>query len=153
MATQTADARLTLEALGKIQRAMLRGTITSRIHLRRLPSQIVLENATDNDLAWVKKTFPGGEETQRATGVRRKPGRRERWDEYEYRVDLRPRVDREHFTSPPRVEVWGIFHPHQCRNFQGYADKDTGKVTWRCGAYNCRKKITKTAARELGLLP
>ena len=148
---QTADHALTLKALAKIVRAQERGTLSEGLYIRRLPSQIVLEKTTSADLAWVKKHFPGTEELH-LDSVRRGKGKRKTLhDEYRYLANLRERVESEWFW-PPKIEVWGILKPHECRRWTGQAQTN-GNVSWRCASYGCSKKISLTKARELGLMP
>lgn len=151
-----ADSLLTLAALNKVLGAQRRGTISDRIHIRRYPTQVVIENVPDKDMAWFAKHFPG--ERERTSEGVKKTSSIVRWDIFKHvsplRSPLPDGLDRGH--GWPRLEVWGLLERHVCRDYQGRAGKDESgrrQVTWRCGAYGCGKKITKTAARDLGLLP
>lgn len=146
------DARLTLAVLGKIVAAQKRGTLSSRMYIRRLPSQIVLEHTTQTDRDWVTKHFPG-EIDNRYGHIVRKVSSTARVEEVHYVAHLREALDGDKMMQRmvPRLEVWGIQVPHQCTRFSGSATYD--KVIWKCAAYNCGKRITKTTARALGLLP
>lgn len=150
---RNADRTMTLKALAKIVRAQERGTLSEGLYIRRLPTQIVLENGIATDLAWIKKHFPGTEELH-LEATKRGMGKSKRlYDEYRHLSLLREQAEFE--TTPswvPRVEVWGILWPHECRRWNGHAHAN-GTVSWRCASYSCQKKITLTRARELGLLP
>lgn len=51
---------------------------------------------------------------------------------------------------PPRVQVEGFERKHTCARFEAFQDT-TGRMIWRCSAYDCKKRITKTEAKVLGL--
>lgn len=145
------DYSLTVDTVAKIVRAQQRGTLSVGLYVRRLPTQIVLENTTESDRAWIEKHFPGGEVQRRGYGVKKTKGSRTSFEEHHYRVNLREDFGKHDFYLP-RLEVWGIMLPHECRDFRGYAE-DGKEPSWHCGAGGCRKRITKTKARDLGLLP
>jgi hypothetical protein len=149
------DHLLTVKALHKIVSAQKRGTLSLGIHIRRLPTQIVLERLTDADRDWMLKHFPGGEYSQVSYGIKRRKGSSQSYEEAHYVVGLReplqaPRA--EHPSWVPRVEIWGIMRPHECRNFKGVVEPGKDPV-WRCGVLSCGKRVTKTKAKALGLNP
>lgn len=146
-----ADAHLTLAASAKILAAQRRGTLSTRMYLRRLPTQIVLENASEDDLAWVRKHFPDGALEDHYGAVERRGRSGQRIEKHRYIARLRPEVEgASAWQRAPKIEVWGVEVPHVCHTFDGRVSG--GKITWRCAAYRCNKVITKTKARELGLL-
>jgi hypothetical protein len=152
MSTYNEDAMLTVKAMVKIVQAQVRGTLSAGLHLTRYPGQIVLDNTTAKDRVWVAKNF-GGEVTPPDGFVVRKRGT-QRYEEVKHLAPLREATDKDAMwhQRPPRIEVWRIEVPHECRHFVGYTDA-AGRPYWKCKAYNCGKRITKTKARELGLLP
>lgn len=159
------DLALVRKARDKIIRAQNRGTLSPGLRIVANPTQIVLESVTEDDLAWVKKHFGGREEIQYHGVVKRKErvpvgggayyerGRPKAFDTYRLYADLRE-PDAKH--GNPRIEVWGLLRPHECVQWQGHAKFDTLNrpvVSWACAAHNCRKPVSKTKARALGLLP
>ncbi|ANU79657.1 hypothetical protein SEA_CONBOY_54 [Arthrobacter phage Conboy] len=64
-----------------------------------------------------------------------------------------PVTDRARYITHGPRDVLVIFHyfvAHECRNFAGRADFG-GKPKWWC--VSCKKPVTTTKAREIGLLP
>lgn len=106
----------------------------------RLPGYFPADlEASARAVAWFRETFPGAEINERARHciVRPKRGR-----PAVDRVEVRAR------TEEGLVQLWGM-GPHQCGDYQG--EVVGGRPRWRCGS--CRKAVTITRARELGLLP
>lgn len=144
-----ADRDLTNAALAKIARAQARGTLSPRMSISKHEKQIVLSDTTEKDRAWVAKTF-GGESTR--VHYWSKQGK-DHLDRFDFRADLRDPTEKKHDWSyvpmTPRVEIW-YTDAHECVEYVGYIDGH-GKPQWRCRW--CRKRMTVTAARALGLLP
>ena len=151
-----ADYRLTLDALAKIVAAQRRGTLSAKMSITRYPTQIVLGYTTETDRAWVAKHFPGTTKDHYSGLVKKG---RARFETHRFVALLRLELEdaqRRSWNAAPRIEVWDIEVPHVCREFKGSArrlDNGNRQVVWRCAAYGCKKPITKTKARELGLLP
>ena len=106
----------------------------------RLPGYFPADlEASARAVAWFRETFPGAEINERARHciVRPKRGR-----PAVDRVEVRAR------TEEGLIQLWGM-GPHECGDYRG-AVLD-GRPRWYCG--RCRKAITVTRARELGLLP
>lgn len=149
------DSRLTLDVVAKIVAAQRRGTLSLRMRVNRYPTQVVLEDTSEKDRAWIAKHFPGITEDHHHALTKKG---RQRFEKHRYVARLRPELEG-HSASwhrAPRLEVWGILVPHICREFRGSAKRTEAgarQVVWRCSTYNCNKPITKTQARELGLLP
>src|SRR5881392_2795911 len=97
------DTALTQKALAKIVSAQSRGTLTPNLWVRRLPTQIVLENTTESDRTWLIRNFPGG--TYEATGmVERQAGRKQCFENQRYVTRLREPVEDKHLPDyPPRL--------------------------------------------------
>lgn len=140
-----------LNTLQKIVAAMKRGSlppdlsITSGIYgqiLLGVPRGGRIENQRDLEittLQWLRRNFGLEEPTYEGTYQHKRY----------HRVPLvfdqmRARTTRGDISMPYLLT-------HQHRDYLGTASD--GKVGWRCGQRACRKRITVTAARELGLLP
>ena len=97
--------------------------------------------ANNRALEYVQGVFPGGE-VSRGHCATRWDRRTAPVDRMEYRV-----------KAPDLTLVQFMFyapHIHQPHHWRGEVTRG-GNPSWRCGA--CRKPITKTEARALGLLP
>ncbi|QFG14856.1 hypothetical protein SEA_LYMARA_55 [Arthrobacter phage Lymara] len=94
------------------------------------------------DLLEFQRMFPGGRVER--MGLESKAGK---WA---------PTTDRARYitnSGPDHGDVLVIFHyfvAHECLNFSGRAETG-GKPKWWC--VSCKKPVTTTKAREIGLLP
>jgi hypothetical protein len=145
------DHDLTLAALQRIVTAKKRGVLSRNLSIRMLPTQIVLEHTSEQDQTWLFEQFPG---EIRPRGWLERRGRNA-VEAMMYIAPLREKVEESYVEDhPPRVEVWDLSGPHVCNRFTAHADTMARqKIRWTCSAHNCRKPITLTKARELGLLP
>lgn len=167
MERKTNDALLTVEALDKVVGLMREGRISPRLSIMRYPLQIVLQSEVGEykrpfdqaDLAVIEEVFGAGTQRVKLRAVHSERDRRRHtsriYDSATRTYPLRPvNLDAPKWRPDvqPRVEVWGIFVPHECSDFTGYTDP-SGKPRWRCGHHGCRKVLGIRAARERGLTP
>lgn len=93
--------------------------------------------ASARGLEWFRNWFPGGEVRPGYCEYRGGRGHAAA-DRVEYRVD-----------TPAGLIQFRYYAPHVHGSFRG--EVRNGKPAWICGG--CRKRITTTDARALGLLP
>lgn len=139
--TREEDHATTLTVLRTILNAQIRGTLSADIHLRRLPTQIVLENTTEADREWLFKKYKGATESK-GWLWRERNGRRvsKSFEEGIYKAPLREQFDA-HDIYLPRLEIWGIKVPHVHHSPKGSVVK--GTPVWRCGAHGCNAVMRK----------
>lgn len=140
--TRDEDHALTLKVVRTILNAQIRGTLSADIHLRRLPTQIVLENTTEADREWLTKKYKGATESKgwlwREKGSSKKVSKA--FEEGVYTAPLRAQFDN-HDRFVPRLEIWGVKVPHVHHSPKGSVVR--GNPVWRCGAYGCNAVMKK----------
>lgn len=140
------------EVLVKVSRAMQRGTLPANLTVKhsanmgvelQVPRMTGIERELTDEqtlLAWLQRTF--GEGTSRRDGIqaleRRLNGRRHWFDCYRWWID-----------GVPVEAKFLVPHEHDRAWLRGVVN--SSGVHWVCT--QCRQPITKTLARELGLLP
>ena len=141
--TREEDHALTLKVLRSILNAQARGVLSAELNVRRLPTQIVLENVTEADYQWLTKKYKGATESKgwmwrdwkvKGTKVSRTK------EEGVYKALLRKPFDGTHIPDfVPKLEIWGIQVDHVHGNPKGALVN--GRAVWRCGACNTRMDV------------
>lgn len=147
------DHALALAAVAKIVAAQRRGTISSTLRVSYEGGHVnVGRLKTSADRAWFEKNYPT-HETLPGGFIRPQRKRRgqELFDFQEIRHLLREKDPvKHHYDIPPRVS-YETTTPHVHKNLNGQHHQSWDAPRWRC--WSCGHTLTKTEARELGLIP